>query len=89
MDFIIKLTIFAGRGWDDPNSYWVGRIYSLVVRNGSTITNKFIPARNSAGVVGMYDVVGNVFYSNSNTSGGAFVAGDPDLSANIYIPQNQ
>ncbi len=84
-----NLTIFAGRAWFDSNSYWVGKIYSVIVRDGSTITNNFIPALNSDGVAGLYDIVGRRFYPNSDTNGEPFVAGPENSSANLYIPQNQ
>lgn len=51
--------------------------YAKVYDNGSLIRD-FVPARReSDSIVGMYDVVNNVFYTNSGT--GSFVAG-PDIA---------
>ena len=51
-------------------------IYSFQAWNpqGTLIAN-FVPAKNSSGVIGMYDTVNNRFYTNAGT--GEFVAGDP------------
>lgn len=50
------------------------RIYSVKLSNGTTSARNMIPARrNSDSVLGMYDTVNNVFYTNAGT--GSFVAG--------------
>lgn len=50
------------------------RIYSCQIYDNGTLKRNFVPCKNPSGVVGMYDVVNNVFYQNSGT--GTFTAGD-------------
>ena len=52
-----------------------GRIYSLKIYNGDYLIRNFVPAvRNSDNVVGLYDEVNDVFYTNSGT--GTFGKGE-------------
>ena len=48
-------------------------LYSAQIYNGSTLVRDFVPAKNSSGVVGMYDTVSGQFFTNQGT--GDFVAG--------------
>ena len=52
-----------------------GKLYSAKIwSNGTNLSFDGVPAkRNSDGVVGLYDTVNNVFYTNSGT--GSFIAG--------------
>ena len=50
------------------------RIYSCQIYDNGTLKRNFVPCKNPSGVVGMYDIVNNVFYQNSGT--GTFTAGD-------------
>ena len=50
-----------------------GRIYRAVITKSSTLVRDFIPCKNPAGAVGLYDTVNDRFYGNSGT--GAFAAG--------------
>ena len=60
---------------NDENVINKGRvkIYNFTFKEGSTIVRDFVPAKNSSGVVGMYDTVNNRFYTNQGT--GTFTAG--------------
>ena len=60
---------------DDKGVTTVGtRIYSCRLYDGSIVTRDFVPVkRNSDGVLGMYDIVTDVFYTNAGT--GEFIAG--------------
>lgn len=49
------------------------RLYSCQVYDNEILIRDFVPAKNSAGIVGLYDIVGDTFYTNAGT--GAFVAG--------------
>ena len=49
------------------------KIYYFKAYNGNTLVQHLVPAKNSSGVVGMYDTVGNRFYTNQGT--GEFIAG--------------
>jgi hypothetical protein len=61
----------------------IGRVYSCQIYDNGTLVRNFVPAkRNSDGVLGMYDLVNNVFYTNANTSNTTpFIAG-PELYQN-------
>ena len=48
-------------------------IYYCSIYNGDELIAKFIPCRNSVGILGMYDVVNNKFCENIGT--GSFIAG--------------
>lgn len=50
------------------------RIYSCQIYDNGTLKRNFVPCKNPSGVVGMYDIVNNVFYQNAGT--GTFTAGD-------------
>ncbi len=77
---------FAGNSRRDnssvPNWFFKGHIYYLKITEGSSIVRDFVPAqRNSDGVLGMYDLASNTFFTNQGS--GTFVAG-PVLD--VYIP---
>ena len=50
------------------------KLYSCKIYDGSTLVRDFIPCKNPAGTVGLYDRVGGEFYGNSGT--GTFIAGE-------------
>lgn len=68
------------------------RLYYFTIRgedDGNTVLRRFIPAlRKSDSVVGLYDDVNDVFYTNAGT--GSFIAGDIvsgyDLGLGVSIP---
>ena len=75
-----KLGIFR---CDENGSYaskGVARLYSMSVKKDGVLIGDFVPAKNSSGVIGMYDTVGNRFYTNQGT--GEFIAG-PEVSIRI------
>ncbi|MGN1128040.1 MAG: hypothetical protein ACI4T6_03690, partial [Candidatus Flemingiibacterium sp.] len=49
------------------------KLYSCEIYEGSSLVRKFIPCKNPAGAVGLYDTVNGTFYGNSGT--GVFTAG--------------
>lgn len=49
------------------------RLYSCQVYDNGILVRDFIPAKNSNNVVGLYELVGQTFYTNSGT--GTFMAG--------------
>jgi hypothetical protein len=65
-----SLGMFA-RG--DGSGKIIARIYSFNVKKDGTLIRNFVPAKDSSGVVGMYDTVNNRFFTNTGT--GTFVAG--------------
>ena len=61
------------------------RIYSCKLYNNGTLVRNFIPCyRNSDSVVGMYDVVNNVFYVNEGTE--TLTYGSVSPTPNSQIP---
>ena len=62
------------------------KIYSCKIYNNNVLVRNFIPAKNSSNVVGMYDLVNNVFYTNQGT--GTFTAG-PEIYADYIDLETQ
>lgn len=61
-----------------------GRIYGLILIKNDMLVRNMIPARrDSDGELGMYDMVNNIFYTNSGT--GEFIDG-PVVNMNLYMP---
>ena len=69
---------FVG-GTNTPARYCNAKLYYFKLFVGGTLVRDLIPCKNSNNVVGMYDVVNNVFYTSPN--GNAFVAG-PSVNLN-------
>ena len=56
------------------NSNWAKyKVYSCKIWDNDIIQRNLIPAKNSSGILGLYDAVNNVFYTNAGT--GTFTAG--------------
>ena len=49
------------------------RTYGVQITVGGTLVRNLVPAKNASGVVGLYDTVGNTFYTSSGT--GQFAEG--------------
>lgn len=49
------------------------KIYSCEIYNNGTLVRNFIPAKNSGGTIGLYDLVNSAFYTNAGS--GSFTAG--------------
>lgn len=67
------------------------KIYSFILYENGEIIRNFIPAkRDSDDIIGMYDIVNDVFYTNLGT--GAFISGeaiaDNNKITNIYLKKN-
>lgn len=63
---------FVG-GTTTPARYCNAKLYYFKLFVNGTLVRDLIPCKNSNNVVGMYDVINNVFYTSPN--GNAFVAG--------------
>ena len=65
-------------GNHDGSNYYTrsgARVYSAKIYDNGVLVRDYVPVRrNSDGVLGMYDLANNVFYTNSNSSG-SFIAG--------------
>lgn len=55
------------------------KLYSCQIYDNGTLVRDFIPARNASGVVGLWDDVNSVFYTNAGT--GTFLAGELPTTA--------
>lgn len=54
----------------------VARIYSFKIYDAEELVRDFVPCyRKSDKIVGLYDLVNDIFYMNASTSGGNFAAG--------------
>lgn len=49
------------------------KVYSCTIKKGGALVRNFIPCKNAAGVIGLWDDVNSVFYQNAGS--GAFTAG--------------
>ena len=67
------LFAYSRLGQADTVYGFKGKMYSAKIWDNNTLVRDFIPAKDSSGVVGMYDTVNNVFYQNAGT--GEFTAG--------------
>lgn len=55
-------------------NFWPQRVYSCKMTRENILERYFVPAKNAQGVVGMYDLVTDTFYTNQGT--GNFIAGE-------------
>lgn len=53
--------------------YTKSRVYACKIYNSGTLVRNLIPAKNSSGVIGLYDIANSAFYTNAGT--GTFTAG--------------
>lgn len=68
------LLLFGRNVGGNRRAQFTGRIYSSKIRNRSTMIRNFIPAkRDTDSVLGLYDLVNGVFYTNGGD--GEFIAG--------------
>ena len=49
------------------------KAYRCIIYDGAVKIRDYVPAKNSSGTIGLFDIVNDVFYTNSGT--GAFTAG--------------
>lgn len=74
----VSLCLFACNTNGTIN-YGSVKIYSFQLYDNGVLIRNFIPCKNANNIIGMYDGVNNVFYSNSGT--GSFVAGPVSIAA--------
>lgn len=81
-----NLTIF-GRNTGGTVQYTAKmKLYSCEIYDNGTLIRNFIPCKNPSSVIGLYDVVNGVFYTNAGT-GGSFTAG-PEVPKSTGITIN-
>ena len=59
-------------------------LYAFSIKDNGVLVRDFIPAKNSSGVVGMYDTVSGQFFTKQGT--GDFIAGPSCISPNLLNP---
>ena len=80
----LPLYIGARNQESSVTNYVIGNIGRTWLSQNGTKLYDYIPARNSAGVLGMYDMVSRTFKQNAGQ--GTLT---PGPALNVYIPQNQ
>lgn len=60
------------------------KVYLYKIYDNNILVRDFIPCKNSNNVVGLYDLVNDVFYTNSGT--GEFIAGNEIANGGYKIP---
>lgn len=71
-----RLVLFATNSAGSIGHYSPLLMYSCQIYDNGALIRDFVPAKNSDGTVGLYDLVNDTFYSNAGT--GTFTAG-PDV----------
>jgi hypothetical protein len=73
--YTVKLFAFeqSAPGGDPTVGCGVGRCADFKIYTNNVLTMNLVPAKNSEGTIGMYDIVNDVFHENAGT--GDFVAG--------------
>lgn len=76
-----------GQNYNTPSYRGLYKLYYFKIWQGDELKRNYIPCyRNSDNVVGMYDLVNNVFYTNQGT--GAFTYGSVAKIPNPDYPQD-
>lgn len=57
------------------------KLYSFQIYDNGTLIRDYVPAKNSGGTVGLYDLAGKQFYTNAGT--GTFTAGPENTGADV------
>lgn len=68
-----KLALFANNRAGRISEIATMILYHCQIYNGNTVIRNYIPCKNTAGAVGLYDLIGKKFYGNSDS--GSFTAG--------------
>ena len=72
---INSMCIMASKNLDNTVSYHAKmKLYDFEIYENGVLIKKFIPCKNSMDVIGLYEIIGNQFYSNSGT--GTFSSGN-------------
>ena len=80
-----SLYLFTANKLGSPHSnLQKSRIYYYKIYDNNSLIRNFIPCKNSLGILGMYDTVNDIFYTNAGE--GSFIAGNIISSSNIEIP---
>lgn len=69
----VNLYLFTNNNNGTPQFEMQGMIWYCKIWDNDVLVRNFIPCKNSSNVVGMYDTVNGVFYTNAGS--GSFIAG--------------
>lgn len=84
-----NLTLFAINAAGTVLWFASMRLFSCKIYDNGTLIRDFIPCKNAAGVIGLYDLVNSKFYANAGK--GVFTAGQevvPQSNNAIYVKVN-
>ena len=70
----------------NPVRCYAEKIYSCQIYLGATLVRDFVPCKNSSGVVGLWDDVNSLFYSNAGS--GVFISGPVVNLGGIFVKVN-
>ena len=84
----VSLTLFKDNGVHaNASLHCYAKMYSFKIWDNDVLVRNFIPAKNSSGTIGMYDLVQDTFYLNSGS--GTFTAGDEQIAgAGVSLAYN-
>ena len=83
----VSLSLFKDNGRHSVSMNSSAKIYSSKIWNGGSLVRNLVPAKNSSGTIGMYDLVEDKFYTNQGT--GTFTAGAEQISgAGVSLAYN-
>lgn len=69
------IRLFGLYAYNSMDNYLTGKIYRCSIKQGDVLVRDFVPCyRISDGVIGLYDLVNNTFYTNQGT--GSFTKGN-------------
>lgn len=72
---------YSANGTSYPQYLCSAAIYNFSIYDSDNLVRDFVPCKNPAGTVGLYDLVGQKFYTNAGT--GEFTAG-PSVNLKSY-----
>lgn len=76
-----NLYLFANNNNGTVAGHSSSKIYSCQIYDNGTLIRDYVPCMNSNGIVGLYDLVANEFYTNAGT--GEFIGGN---MINVSLP---
>ena len=86
--FTAPTSLIIGSAYDAGSIYtgksaWNGYIYSCQIYDKNVLVRDYIPCQTTAGEIGLWDDVNDVFYGNAGT--GTFTAGPVIASPSIFV----
>lgn len=63
----LSMFMFGRNTWSGLANQFYGKIYYLKIYEAGVLVRDFIPCKNPSNVIGMYDTVNDVFYTNAGS----------------------